>query len=60
MNNAQAKPLEQLHSDVAAFNEEMREARQASAVTRSGLVPFALGAMSALATFGVVALLLKV
>jgi hypothetical protein len=60
MSNAQAKPLDPLHADVDAFTEEMRQARQAAASTRSGLVPFALGAVSALAAFGVAILILKV
>ena len=60
MSNAQAKPLDELHRDVAAFNEEMRQANQAPAASQNGLLPFALGAVSALATFGVFALLLKV
>lgn len=49
--------IQQLHSDVAAFNEEMRQAPRAAA--RPALLQFALGAVAALATFGVTALLLK-
>lgn len=60
MSNAQAKPLDPLRNDIAAFNEEMRQANQASAADRTGLLPFALGAVSALAAFGVAALLLKI
>jgi len=59
MSNAQphTPDLQQLHSDVAAFNEEMRQAPRAAA--RPALIPFALGAVVALATIGVTVLLLK-
>ena len=64
MNNAQPQgpQLQQLHSDVAAFNEEMRQAQQVPAYSRyrTGLVPFGLGAIAALTTFAVTALLLKI
>lgn len=58
----QGMQLEQLHSDVAAFNEEMRQAQQAPAYSRyrTGLVLFGLGAVAALAAFAVTALLLKI
>jgi hypothetical protein len=59
MSNAQPQTpdLQQLHSDVAAFNEEMRQATRAAA--RPALVPFALGVVVALAAFGVTVLVLK-
>jgi hypothetical protein len=58
----QGMQLEQLHSDVAAFNEEMRKAQQAPAYSRyrAGLAQFGFGAFAALATFAVAALLLKI
>jgi hypothetical protein len=59
MANAQphTPDLQQLHRDVLAFNEEMRQAPRVAA--RPALVPFALGAVVALATFGLTVLLLK-
>jgi len=59
MTNAQpyTPDVQQLHSDVVAFNEEMRQAPRAAA--RPALLPFALGAVVALTTFGLTVLLLK-
>jgi hypothetical protein len=49
--------IEQLHRDVAALAEEMRN--HGPTATRATLLPFSIGVMLALTTFVVVALVAK-
>ncbi len=61
LSNAQSQgpQLEQLHRDVAAFTEEMRQAQSvASANRRPAMLSFVLGAATAIATFAAAVALL--
>ncbi len=51
----QRRQFEQLHNEVAAFTEEMRQAESAPASTRPAIVSFAMGAATATFVFAAAA-----
>lgn len=60
IGNAQpaGQQLDQLHRDVAAFTEEMRQAQATATKRRPAMLSFALGAGAAITTFAAAAVLL--
>ncbi|KQQ57614.1 hypothetical protein SOM59_13680 [Pseudomonas coleopterorum] len=53
----QRRQFEQLHNEVAAFTEEMRQAESGSGSTRPAILSFAMGAATATFVFAAAATL---